>query len=183
MRAGLRAGSALDMDHQRYRPGWRSRLSGVTIHAGLILGLLLVLGPFLWMITASLKPLRLLWRPPYFYPTSFEWRNYAEAWRTTDFSRFYLNTSVMTGGIVLGQVFLSAMAAYAFARLRFLGRDALFLVFLGTAMIPFFVIMLPSYMIVERLRGIDTYWALIVLRLVSPFAIFLLRQVLPRDPP
>ncbi len=163
---------------------YRSRLANLVIHAALLIGIFLVIAPFLWMITTSLKPLRQMWNPPYFYPATFEWRNYLEAWKMGDFARYYLNTAIMTGTLVLGQVFLSAMAAYAFARLQFFGRDALFLIFLGTTMIPFFVIMLPSYLIVEKLGWIDTYWALTVPRLVSAFAIFLLRQsfmAIPRE--
>ena len=154
-----------------------SRLANLAVHAALIIGIFMVIAPFLWTITASLKSKpSMIWRAPYFYPTTFAWENYVEAWKTASFSRFYLNTAIMTGALVLGQVFLSAMAAYAFARLQFFGRNTLFLVFLGTTMIPFFVIMLPSYLIVEKLGWLDTYWALTVPRLVSAFAIFLLRQ-------
>ncbi len=160
----------------RTRRRWRTLLCNLAVHGGLAAGAFLVMVPFLWTITTSLKPLRQTWTPPFFYPTSFQWRNFAEAWKAANFSRFYLNTVVMTGAIVLGQVVFSSMAAYAFARLRFFGRDVLFLVVLGTTMIPFYTILLPSYLIVQRLSWLDTYAALTVPRLVGAFAIFLLRQ-------
>jgi hypothetical protein len=79
-------------------------------------------------------------------------------------------------GITLGQTILSGMAGYAFARLRFPGRDALFFLVLGTMMIPFPVTLIPSFLIVADLGWLETYQALIVPRLVSAFAIFLFRQ-------
>jgi multiple sugar transport system permease protein len=101
-----------------------------------------------------------------------------DAWQSASFSfeRFYLNTAIMTAGITVGQLFLLSLAAYAFARLRFPGREALFLLILGTFAIPFQVTLLPSYLIIKRLDWLDTYQALIVPRLVSAFGIFLLRQ-------
>lgn len=90
----------------------------------------------------------------------------------------------MTVGIVLGQVLLSSLAAYAFARLRFPGREVLFLIFLATMMIPLYVILIPSYLIIDWLGWIDSYAALIVPRLVSVFGIILLRQYyqgIPRE--
>jgi multiple sugar transport system permease protein len=82
----------------------------------------------------------------------------------------------MTLGIVVGQVLISSLAAYAFARLRFPGKEALFLVFLGTMMVPIQVTLIPSYLIIQKLHWMDTYQALIVPRLVNVFGIFLLRQ-------
>lgn len=135
-----------------------------------------MLAPFLWMLTTSLKPVRLTFAPPYLFPQHFEWSNYLEAWNAAPFTRYYFNTIVMAAGITLGQVFFSSLAAYAFARLRFPGRDLLFLVFLGTMMVPLHVTLIPSYLIIQRLGWIDTYQGLIVPRLVSAFGIFLLRQ-------
>jgi len=162
------------------RPIWRHLI----IHAVLIAGALVMIVPFLWMVTLSLKPVALTHRPPYLIPTHFELANYQQAWRAAPFARYYLNSIVMTAGIVLGQVLLSSLAAYAFARLKFPGREALFLVFLATMMVPFHVILIPSYLIIDRLGWVDSYAALIVPRMVSAFGIFLLRQYyqgLPRE--
>jgi len=154
------------------------------IHAMLIAGAFVMVIPFLWMLTLSLKPAALTHQSPYLIPTHFEVANYEKAWQTAPFGRYYLNTLVMTAGIVLGQVLLSSLAAYAFARLRFPGRDALFMVFLATMMVPFYVTLIPSYLIIDRLGWIDSYAALIVPRMVSAFGIFLLRQYyqgIPRE--
>ncbi len=153
-------------------PNWRAAL----IHAVLLAGALVMVTPFLWMVTLSLKPVELTYQPPHLIPTRFEVSNYSRAWQAAPFARYYFNSVVMTGGIVVSQVLLSSLAAYAFARLRFPGRDILFLIFLGTMMVPFHVILIPSYLIINRLGWVDSYAALIVPRMVSAFGIFLLRQ-------
>jgi multiple sugar transport system permease protein len=132
--------------------------------------------PFLWMVTLSLKPVERTYTAPFLFPTVFELSNYTKAWDAAPFDRYYLNTAIMTLGITLGQLLFSSLAAYAFARLKFPGRETLFLLFLGTMMIPFHVILIPSYLIVQRLGWTDTYQALIIPRIVSAFGIFLLRQ-------
>ena len=162
----------------------RVKWSNMLIHAALIAGALVMIVPFLWMLTLSLKPAALTHQAPYLIPTRFELANYEAAWQAAPFARYYFNSIVMTAGIVLGQVLLSSLAAYAFARLRFPGREVLFLVFLATMMVPFHVILIPSYLIIDRLGWIDSYAALIVPRMVSAFGIFLLRhyyQGIPRE--
>jgi len=162
----------------------RVKWGHLLIHAALIAGALVMVVPFLWMLTLSLKPAALTHQPPYLIPTRFEFSNYEAAWQAAPFARYYFNSIVMTAGIVFGQVLLSSLAAYAFARLRFPGRELLFMVFLATMMVPFHVILIPSYLIIDRLGWIDSYVALIVPRMVSAFGIFLLRQYyqgIPRE--
>ena len=89
------------------------------------------------MITLSLKPAKLTYSPPYLIPTTFQWSNYADAWAAAPFARYYLNTAIMAAGITFGQLMFSSLAAYAFARLKFPGRNVLFLIVLGTMMLPF----------------------------------------------
>ncbi|MGQ9851070.1 MAG: carbohydrate ABC transporter permease [Aggregatilineaceae bacterium] len=161
---------------RRLSRSWRLPWRAVLIHAVLLAGALVMVLPFLWMVTLSLKPVELTYQPPHLFPTRFEFSNYTRAWQAAPFARYYLNSLLMTGGIVVSQVLFSSLAAYAFARLRFPGRDILFLVFLGTMMVPFHVILIPSYLIINRLGWIDSYAALIVPRMVSAFGIFLLRQ-------
>jgi multiple sugar transport system permease protein len=150
--------------------------SQIIAHMVLIAGAVVMVIPYLWMTTLSLKPVEMTYTEPYLIPTTFEWQNYERAWQAAPFGRYYLNTAIMTAGITVGQVILSSLAAYAFARLRFPGREMLFLIFLGTMMIPFHVILIPSYLIIDYLNWTDTYQALIVPRMVSAFGIFLLRQ-------
>lgn len=165
----------------RRRKAWLG--VGLT-HLLLLAGAFLSAMPFLWMITTSLKPEGALYQAPLLFPTHFEWENYAKAWQSAPFPRFFLNSLVMTTGIVLSQTLCSAMAGYAFARMRFPGRDVLFFLVLGTMMIPFPVTLIPSFLVVNALGWIDTYNALIIPRAVSAFAIFLFRQFflsLPRE--
>lgn len=145
-------------------------------HLFLLAGAFLSAMPFLWMVTTSLKSSGALYQPPLLIPTHFEWRNYLEAWQAAPFPRFFLNSALMTIGITLGQTLFSAMAGYAFARLKFPGRNVLFFLVLGTMMIPFPVTLIPSFLIVANLGWLDTYQALIIPRIVSAFAIFLFRQ-------
>ncbi|GMQ78556.1 MAG: carbohydrate ABC transporter permease [Anaerolineae bacterium] len=152
------------------------KLARFPVHIALLVGGIIMILPFLWMLTTSLKPSSLMYSGPYIIPTHFEWVNYLEALRAAPFTRYYLNSIIMTAGITIGQVLFSSLAAYAFARLRFPGRDLLFLIFLGTMMIPIHVTLIPSFLVVKWLGWIDTYQALIVPRLVSAFGIFLLRQ-------
>lgn len=153
------------------------RLPGVLLtHAALLIGGFLAAMPFLWIVTTALKPPRKLFAQPLLIPTYFHWQNFVDAWNAAPFARFLLNSTVMTLAIVLGQTLLSAMAGYALARMRFPGRNALFLVILGTLMVPFPVTLIPSYLVVNGLGWVDTYQALIVPRLVSAFAVFLFRQ-------
>jgi multiple sugar transport system permease protein len=161
------------------------RASGrLVVHAALVLGAVVVVVPFLWMITTSLKPPRLVHLAPYLVPTRFAWRNYLDAWRADDFARFYLNSAVMAVGITAGQLLLASLAGYAFARLRFPGRALCFWLVLLTMMVPVYVTLIPSYLVVKSLGWLDSYPALIVPRLVGAFGIFLMRQhylTIPRD--
>ena len=154
------------------------------VHAVLLLGAVVMLAPLLWMITLSLKPARLTYSPPYLLPTTFQWQNYAEAFKAAPFDRYYLNTAIMAAGITFGQLIFSSLAAYAFARLNFRGRNVLFLVVLATMMVPVQVQLIPSFLIVKSVGWQNTFQALIIPRMVSAFGIFLLRQFylsIPRD--
>ncbi|NPV81388.1 MAG: carbohydrate ABC transporter permease [Firmicutes bacterium] len=151
----------------------------ISLHIILMLGALGMIMPFLWMITTSLKPLnRVFAYPPEWLPRYFEWGNYLAALRGAPFERFYLNTIIIAVTVTFSQLVLCSMAAYAFARLRFHGRDILFMAVLSTMMIPGQVTLIPSFLVVKHLNWLDTYYALIVPDMVGAFGIFLLRQFL-----
>lgn len=145
-------------------------------HLVLLAGVVVMVIPYLWMVTLSLKPQELTYTAPYLLPNTFEVQNYAEAWQAASFGQYYWNSAVVTAGITVGQIILCSLAAYAFARLRFPGKEVLFLLFLGTMMVPFHAILIPSYLIVQRLGWVDTYAAMILPRVFSAFGIFLIRQ-------
>ncbi|MEI7845203.1 MAG: carbohydrate ABC transporter permease [Chloroflexota bacterium] len=144
----------------------------------------IILVPYLWMFTTSLKVRGTTGLPPYLFPNVFVIENYFKAWHAAPFLRYYLNTAFVAVAMILARVVFASMAAYAFAFLRFPGRNILFLLFLGTMMIPFQATIIPSYLIIRDLHWFNTFQALIVPRMVDAFSIFLLRQAfisLPRD--
>lgn len=147
------------------------------VHAVLVIGACVMIMPFLWMLSTSLKTQEdAIKFPPDIIPRQFVFGNYAEAFRQVDFSRYFLNTAVMTFGTTLLVFLTSVLAAYAFARLKFPGREVLFMAFLAMMMVPVPVYLVPGYVILSRLGWIDTFLALIIPWSVNIFAIFLLRQ-------
>lgn len=142
----------------------------------MLLGAFIMIMPFLWMITTSLKPLKASYDPPYLIPNAFEFKNYLIAWQSAPFVDYYKNSLIVSISITIGTILISAMAAYPFARLDFKGKNVLFYMFLGTMMIPFYVQIIPLHNIIQKLGWLDTYKALIIPRLFSPFGIFLFRQ-------
>ncbi|MCX7756721.1 MAG: carbohydrate ABC transporter permease [candidate division WOR-3 bacterium] len=163
----------------------KRRLSYFLIHLILIfLGVGMFL-PFYWMlITAFKTPVESLRFPPTFIPEKWQFSNFIEIFREIPFHRYFLNTVFIAVSVLAGGIFTSLLAAYAFARFRFWGREVIFMVFLALMMIPLPVYLVPSYMILYKLGWIDTYLALIVPWMVNIFSIFLLRQhikTLPQD--
>jgi multiple sugar transport system permease protein len=146
---------------------------------------LATIAPFLWMVATSLKELPdILTYPPKWIPERFTTENFVSAFQAAPFGRFYFNSVFVASAVTLGQLFTCSLAAYAFARLQFRGREVLFYIFLGTMMIPGQVTMIPGFMVLHWLGWIDTYAALIVPGLASAFGTFLLRQfflTIPRD--
>jgi multiple sugar transport system permease protein len=133
--------------------------------------------PVVWMtLTAFKTAAEVSADPPTWLPGSLRWGNYQDAWNFAPFGRFLLNSLLMAGGIAITQVATSALAAYAFARLRFRGRDVLFYIYLGTLIIPPQVTVIPQFLIVRELGWVDTYQGLIVPQAFTAFGVFLLRQ-------
>ncbi len=154
------------------------RIAGSTANHLLLYGLaFLTVAPFLWMVLTSFKDLQEIFAyPPTWWPERFSLGNYTDAFSAAPFGRFYLNSLFVAVVVTLGQLVTCSMAAYAFARMEFRGRDLLFYLFLGTMMVPAHVTMIPSFMILHWMGLIDTYGALILPGLASAFGTFLLRQ-------
>jgi multiple sugar transport system permease protein len=133
--------------------------------------------PLVWMLVTSVESLdQTRHFAPTLIPHSFHWGNYRDAWNQAPFGRFFVNSLIVTGTAVLSNLILCSLAGYAFARLRFLGRELLFVALLATLMVPFQVIMIPTFLIVQHLGLVDSLGGLIAPNLVTPFGIFLLRQ-------
>ena len=132
--------------------------------------------PLAWMLTSSLKPAG---QPEAeFWPRHLEWRNYAAAWATDDYLRHLANTVLLCLGSVAGTLISCSLVAYGFARLRWPGRDALFLVLIATMLLPFHVTMLPRFQMFAAWGLYDTYWPLLLPKWLAGegFFVFLLRQ-------
>ncbi|HZT06096.1 MAG TPA: carbohydrate ABC transporter permease [Chloroflexota bacterium] len=136
-----------------------------------------MLFPFYWMLTTALKGLEEASAfPPTLWPTVWMWDNFGRAWQAAPFGRYLLNTVVVATGQTASVLVTGSLAAYAFARIPFPGKNLLFICFLGTMMIPVEVLLVPDFIILKNLGWYDTYLALIVPWMTSVFAIFLLRQ-------
>ena len=168
--------------HRGARRQWvRKTLSYVGLSAGAVV----MLVPFIWMLSTSLKNGAAVFvYPPQWLPDPLVWSNYADVVRIMPFLRYVLNTTFVAGSVTLLQLVVSSLAAFAFARLRFPGRDRLFLAYLATLMVPGQVTLIPNFLIVKYLGWIDTYQALIIPQVFSAFGTFLLRQfflTIPRE--
>ncbi len=133
--------------------------------------------PFIWMITTSLKLSGTEFAyPPEIIPREFHFENYVKLFTLVPFFRYFVNTLIVTAATVSGQLVICALSAYAFARLNFIGRNVIFLLYLATMMIPWQITLIPLYLIVYKLGWVNTYIGLIVPALSNVFGIFLLRQ-------
>jgi multiple sugar transport system permease protein len=149
----------------------------ILIHAILIVGAIIFIVPFLWMVLTSFKSLgESAQVPPVIFPAIWQWHNYAAVLVTVPFVNLYENTVLMTIGRTVGQLVFCSLAAYAFARIQFLGRNILFVLTLSVLMIPTYVFLLPQYMIMKDLGWLNSLQALIVPGMFSSFGTFLLRQ-------
>jgi multiple sugar transport system permease protein len=162
------------------------RLSMTLKYIALGLLALVFLFPFAWMVSTSLKTnTEALTNPTALLPAVPQWGNYPAVIDALNFWRELLNSLIMSLGVTFGQIILAALAGYAFARLKFFGSDALFLLILATLIIPFQILFVPLYLMLAGWGGwLNTFAALIVPSLASPFAIFVFRQffiTIPKD--
>ena len=151
----------------------------VIVWALLALMALIEFAPVSWLFANSLRdPANAYVLPPSFWPTAFEWQNYYAVITSPQikFLLFFWNSIKIAVIVTFAQLLTCSMASFAFARLHFRGRNALFFMFLATMMVPGTVILIPTFIIISRLGMLDTHWALILPGLTSAFGIFLLRQ-------
>ena len=153
----------------------------VTLMVG-ILALVFVF-PFLWMVSTSFKyEIDVMEFPVRLIPKRWNFTNYVNVFKNSDFPSYYLNTIKVTGIVVMGELCITTLAAYAFARLRFRGKQLLFTLYLSTMMIPGQVLLLPKYMYFSMLHITNTHLALIMPGLFSVFGVLLMRQVFSQIP-
>ncbi len=152
-----------------------SKLATTIVLAG---GGLIMTLPFFWLISSSLKaPSKIYVFPPQFIPNPIRWQNYVEVFNAVPVFLYARNTFIITFFATIGTLLSSVLAGYAFARLRFKGRDAIFSVLIATLMLPFVVTMIPIYIMFSKIGWVNTLLPLIVPAFFGEaFFIFLLRQ-------
>lgn len=139
------------------------------------------LAPLGWLLLAAFKGQKEVWTGP-LVPEVWVWQNFIEAWTGAPFGRYFLNSLVVSSTVTIAVVLTSSLAAFAFSRLRFPGREWLFLVALGTLMIPGDVLLIPNFITIREFGWQNSYQALIVPFAASAFGVFLLRQAFLRTP-
>jgi ABC-type glycerol-3-phosphate transport system permease component len=149
------------------------------LYAFLIGGAVLVLVPYIWMVLTSLKPEEDMFQVGILsslVPSRIRWQNYAEAWTQYPLGRWLFNTFLVASIETVSTVITSVLAGYTFARLRFWGRDVLFIMYLGAMMVPVQVTLIPSFIIVRWLGLLNSYAGIAILHVVQFFGVFLMRQ-------
>ncbi len=147
-------------------------------------GIIFVL-PFAWMVSNSLKSIREIYRlPPTFIPETLQLSNYVDAWTATPFNIFFVNSVIVSALVVIGQLFTASLAGYSFARLRYPGRDKIFLLYISLLMVPFTVLLVPLYVQMRSLGWVNSLNAVIIPFLFTPWGTFMMRQfmvTIPRE--
>ncbi len=166
-------------------PSTQNMLKRVFIYMLLIGGIIFVVGPLLWMVSSSLKNIRDVFAiPPRLIPNPAIWQNYLEAWSKANFPLYFANSIFVAVVVTFGQLATGALAAFAFARIEFRGKNALFYLVLGTLMIPSEMLLVPNYVILKELGWLNTRYALTIPLMAGALSIFLLRQqfmTIPRE--
>ena len=163
------------------RSGRRLR-TAIVRNTLLTAGALLIIYPVLWLVMASFKPESEIFSNPLALPTELFWDNYVEGWNGTGrpFGAYVINSLIVCGGAVIGNMLACSMAAYAFARLQFRLRKVLFAIMLATIMLPAQVLLIPQFSLFRSLGWVDSYLPLIVPKFlaIDAFFIFLMVQFL-----
>ena len=157
----------------------RRSVRRLPIYILLMAGTVILGLPLAWLVSSSLKSNAMIFAyPPQWIPNPVEWGNFATVWQKVPFGLYSLNTLHIVFFAVLGGTLSSAFVAFGFARLRFPGRDVLFLILLGTLMIPFHVTLIPTFVLYKFLKWLDTFKPFTVVPWFggSAFSIFLIRQ-------
>jgi multiple sugar transport system permease protein len=155
----------------------RQQMTRVLLYALLVLGAVLALLPMVWMVSASLMPSgEASTYPPHFFPSRLTFAHYSDLFTRLSIGKYLLNSAFVSFVVTFASLAINAMAGYAFAKLRFRGRDRLFRVLSTGLVLPVQVAMLPLFLLMKNLHLINTYWGVIIPGMASIFGIFLVRQ-------
>jgi len=152
-------------------------ISKTTIYLLLTLGALMMLFPFLWMISTSLQTSSEITSPqPVFFPAEIQWINFSRAMEIAPFDVFFINSVIVTVIGTIGELLTTVLAAYAFSKMNFWGRDILFSILVATMMVPNEVLLVPNFVTMANLGLVDTLHGIYLPWVASVFSIFLIRQ-------
>jgi multiple sugar transport system permease protein len=155
----------------------RIKIKSVLLYAVLAIAAAAVLLPFYWMVMSSLKTNNDVFTVPIkWLADSPVWHNYADIWRKSEMTTWLRNTVVLSLAVTFLQVFTGSFAAYGFAKVRFPGRNVLFLAYIGTIAVPWQSYMIPQFVLFAKLHLSDTLWAIIALQAFGAFGVFLMKQ-------
>jgi multiple sugar transport system permease protein len=170
---------------KRRRRSGRSIGDRIVLYVLAAISAVILVGPLLWMLSSSLKsPGEVLANPPTLVPHEWRFQNYIDVFHQVPFGRYLFNSFFVASTVTIVALLFHSMAAYSLARLKFPGRDKIFVAILMTLMVPFTVIAVPLFIIVNWLGWVDTYQGLIIPMIPHAFGIFLLRQFylsIPRE--
>jgi multiple sugar transport system permease protein len=159
------------------RAGWRPSRASIVLYILLFLGLLALVGPFIWMVLGSFKPqAEFLRTTPTFLPENPTLGNYERLLDRLDFARYFFNSSVIATAITLGNLTFTPMLGYALAKIRFRGKGILLLLVMATLMVPAAALLIPLFVLMSTLGLVNTFPGLILPFIAGPFGVFLTRQ-------
>nr|MDQ3554254.1 carbohydrate ABC transporter permease [Chloroflexota bacterium] len=151
--------------------------TGWWVYLLLLGGLLLVVGPFIWMVLGSFKTQEEFLRTiPTWLPEQVTFGNYERLFSRLDFPRFFSNSAIVAAAVTVGNLIFCSMVGYALAKMRFAGRDKIFLLVLGTLMVPGSVTVIPLYVLISMMGLTNSFGGLILPFLATAFGVFLMRQ-------
>ncbi|MDR6988076.1 multiple sugar transport system permease protein [Paenarthrobacter nitroguajacolicus] len=191
--AGKKNGKSGKSPRRRESPGGlafsrSARIKGLVKHAILIIVGGVMIYPLLWMVVSSLRPNDLIFREPGLWLENLEMSNYTDGWSalTHPFGHYMINSAIVVLGSIVGNLVSCSMAAYAFARLQFSGKKLFFGIMLLTIMLPFHVVIVPQYILFSQIGWVNTFWPLIVPKLLATDAFFVFLMVqfirgIPKD--
>ncbi|WP_198410790.1 carbohydrate ABC transporter permease [Microbacterium halophytorum] len=166
-------------------PGYRSRPAGrggrtigrAVLYIVLIVAAAAMLTPFFWMVMSSLKDANSVFSVPVrWIPEVFVWSNYVEIWESSDIGTWIKNTVIISLSVTALQVITGSFAAYGFARIRFPGRNMLFLLYVGTIAVPWQSYMIPQFIMLSNAGLANTLWSIMLLQAFGAFGVFLMKQ-------
>ena len=159
------------------------KLESPFVHLLLLVGAIAMLMPFAWMLSTSLKAQNEVFSyPPQWIPSQLLWSNYAQAWAAAPFGRYFINSGIVALAVTFLDLVTSALAAFAFGRMQFPLRNALFTLYLASMMIPHQMTIIPAFLLLKNFGdispalGLDSYFALVAPFAASAFGVFMLRQ-------